>query len=61
MRVKTPEPGPASVALGVLLDRSQSMEGDRMAAAILHRACAELDVWHAVVAFEGEEWVPASG
>ena len=61
-----PEPDPESVAVGVLLDRSGSMEGPRMAAAqtaaaTLHLACAELDIWHAVIAFEGAESVVRTG
>lgn len=61
-----PEPDPQSVAVGVLLDRSGSMDGARMAAArvaaaTLHLACAELEVWHGVVAFEGAEWILRSG
>ena len=61
-----PEPDPQSVAVGVLLDRSGSMDGPRMAAArvaaaTLHLACAELDIWHAVIAFEGAESVVKTG
>ena len=53
-----PEPDPTSVAVGVLLDRSGSMQGAameaaRLATATLHLACAELGIWHAVTAFEG--------
>ena len=61
-----PEPDPESVAVGVLLDRSGSMDGPRMAAAqtaaaTLHLACAELDIWHAVITFEGAESVVRTG
>ncbi len=61
-----PEPDPAAVAIGVLLDRSGSMDGPRMAAArvaaaTLHLACAQLGIWHAVVAFEGADTVLGAG
>ena len=61
-----PEPDPEAVAIGVLLDRSGSMDGPRMAAArvaaaTLHLACAQLDIWHAVVAFEGAATVLGAG
>ncbi len=58
VRAAEPQPDPASVAVGVLLDRSGSMQGAameaaRLATATLHLACAELGIWHAVTAFEG--------
>ena len=61
-----PEPDPASVAVGVLLDRSGSMDGVRLAAAqtaaaVLHLACRELEIWHAVITFEGAETVVRTG
>ena len=61
-----PELDPESVALGVFLDRSGSMDGPRMAAAqtaaaTLHLACAELDIWHAVITVEGAESVVPTG
>lgn len=57
MRVD-PEPDARSFAIGVLLDCSGSMSGAKfvaaqVAAAMLHLTCAELDIWHSVVAFEG--------
>ena len=61
-----PEPDPDAVAIGVLLDRSGSMEGPRMeaarvATATLHLACAQLDIWHMVIAFQGATTVLRAG